>query len=296
MFHEISWRRAQQRRVLRDQSAHAFPSPRVRLPLRLSSLALKLSVIALSLSSCGLVEEERARRAWLQDAFAAEHLDLIQRAPSLVAGKLLKMRGEEESIYPYFRGSAGIYHQDLARGGDPLYSSEFLSPAGAQLWILGDPHFENLGFFCPSEEGPLRFGWNDFDGATLGPWVFDLRRLTLSGWLIGETLLERRGERGEAGDNTMPSPSALVEAIVRGYHGELARLVGAGGQGTTPIPELPWLQRELERASESRPTREAKLIRRYLKLDPAQPEELSRARFHRATLRASSSAALFDRT
>ena len=76
------------------------PSPRGAL---LSLIAL--SVVCLSCHDAPL----SGREAWLTDTLIEDHWHLIQRDPSLVEGKLLKMSGRSldgaQSAYPFLRGT-----------------------------------------------------------------------------------------------------------------------------------------------------------------------------------------------
>ena len=86
-------------------------------------------------------------------------------------------------------------------GGQP---SAFVSEEGARVLLVGDPHLENLSSQV-DEQGGLYLDWDDFDSAGYGPWLWDLRRLALSWWLVSFELEERA------------LAPQLIASLVRGY-------------------------------------------------------------------------------
>ncbi|SAL43563.1 hypothetical protein AWB64_04627 [Caballeronia sordidicola] len=73
------------------------------------------------------------------------------------------------SPFSFFRGSAILQANDLGK-----------SPStGLVLPICGDAHLMNFGGFATPER-QLIFDLNDFDEVALGPWEWDLKRLTAS--------------------------------------------------------------------------------------------------------------------
>ena len=107
--------------------------------------------------------------------------------------------------FDFFRGTAGQYWRDVTEAG-PLASTTAVGDGGsAWLWIVGDPHLENLGTFR-SPDGVVAVDWNDFDAATVGPWWLDLRRLAVSLAVATDELDRERG-----------TDRVLIEAAVQAY-------------------------------------------------------------------------------
>lgn len=151
---------------------------------------LVLGMVSLYLA-CDAVDQETARAMWLADTFVEDHWHLIQRDPDLVAGKWRKMRGEyldgHTSLYPYFRGSLPQMYRDFSGDYLDLTPSAYVSEEGALVHLIGDPHLENLSSQI-DDQGHLYLDWDDFDSAGYGPWIWDLRRLALSWWILAYTI------------------------------------------------------------------------------------------------------------
>ncbi len=150
-------------------------------------------------ASCSGAEEE-TRSRWLQHVTVEDNLIFLQRDPELAGGKLVKMG---ESPYAWMRGSLGHFLRDQAQAAEGLEATAFASPGGARVLLVGDPHVENIGTF-PRLSGELVVAFNDFDAATWGPWISDLRRLALSFWLVAEAAGAER-------------PDAFAVAVAQGY-------------------------------------------------------------------------------
>lgn len=92
-------------------------------------------------------------------------------------------------------------------------------PAG-EGFIVGDLHIENFGAFRPdpekgrhkNREPDAVFDANDFDDCTIGPWRFDVLRLTTSLILGGREL----GADG-------PEALVMARALLESYASEIAR-------------------------------------------------------------------------
>lgn len=146
--------------------------------------ASRLALVLCFASACDTADE---RGAWIHSALTAEHRQLLLRSPERVADKYAAMA---EHPYDYFRGTLALWVADTTRpGGAGLAPTRFASKALTRVLLLGDPHPENVGTFLPLDPSleprhrgaatldAVRIEWNDFDAATFGPPIHDLRRL-----------------------------------------------------------------------------------------------------------------------
>ena len=156
-----------------------------------------------------------------------------KRFPELLVRKYQRMSA---SPLAYLRGAAPVFYELLAERADLREG-----PAG-EGWIVGDMHLENFGAYRPdalgAAEGPMSgpatkkkelavFDLNDFDETVIGPWRFDLLRLTTS-LLLGGRELGANGlvaldlvdrlcgawVRAVSGDEKMPAVPAPIAALI----------------------------------------------------------------------------------
>lgn len=143
----------------------------------------------------------------------------------------LRMGRMAASPFAFLRGSACVMAADLST--TPI--------SGIPVVIDGDAHLNN----CCMHGTPQRevvFDLNDFDEAVIGPWEWDLKRLTASVNVAGRQNGLNRGER-----------AAAVRRCVKGYrfNARLLQDMEYWTSGTcTPIPE--------EKIPSSRQTRNRK--------------------------------------
>jgi len=139
----------------------------------------------------------------------------------------LRMARMAASPFAFLRGAAAVMAWDLSRG-----------PAtGLNVVIDGDAHFNNFGLFGTAQRDVV-LDLNDFDEVTVGPWEWDLKRLTASVNVAArENGLSRKERR------------AAVMECVSGYRWNLDRL------HAMPILEL-WYEHRLTNRLDGR---EAKL-------------------------------------
>lgn len=104
---------------------------------------------------------------------------LIENRPRLVAGKYARM---STGVYDYYRGSVPVFEHDWREASQGIARSDFALAAPLVL-STSDAHPENFGLLLGSD-GRLALEPNDFDGADLVPYLWDLRRLAV-GMLIG---------------------------------------------------------------------------------------------------------------
>ena len=107
----------------------------------------------------------------------------------------------------------GVSEAELCRRTaiDPWFMAQLGS-----LVICGDAHVNNFGFYG-TPQGEVVFDINDFDETTIGPWEWDLKRLTASVNVLGrENGLNARERRTAA------------ELCVAGYRLNMQRLQSMG--------------------------------------------------------------------
>lgn len=118
----------------------------------------------------------------------------------------LRMGRMASSPFAFFRGSACVMAADLAT--TPI--------SGIPTVMDGDAHLNNFGMYgTPQRE--IVFDLNDFDEAVVGPWEWDLKRLTASVNLAGRQNGLNRRER-----------DAAVRKAVLGYRSNIRRLQKLG--------------------------------------------------------------------
>lgn len=170
-----------------------------------------LAVVPL-VAACSAVDGD-PRTGFLITTLTDDNQAWLARDRDALAGKYRKMatRG-----FDFFRGTAGQYWRDVTETGPVISATTVGDARSSWLWIVGDPHLENLGTFRGAD-GVLAVDWNDYDAATIGPWWLELRRLAVSLAIAADELeLDPGADR------------ALIEAAVRAYVGELERLADGG--------------------------------------------------------------------
>ncbi|NUK05769.1 DUF2252 domain-containing protein [Streptomyces lunaelactis] len=106
--------------------------------------------------------------------------ELLAADPAAFRVKFRKMAA---SAFAFYRGSASLFYNDLER---EQHGGPFLDDRTGRVWIHGDLHAENFGTYMDAN-GRLIFNVNDFDEAYVGPFTWDLKRLSASLALIGYT-------------------------------------------------------------------------------------------------------------
>jgi uncharacterized protein (DUF2252 family) len=118
----------------------------------------------------------------------------------------LRMARMAASPFAFYRGAAAVMAHDLSR-----------TPAsGIQVVIDGDAHVNNFGLYGTPQRDVV-FDLNDFDETIIGPWEWDLKRLTASVNLAARENGLNRRER-----------DAAVRRCVRGYRFNMSRLESMG--------------------------------------------------------------------
>ncbi|HZP24538.1 MAG TPA: DUF2252 domain-containing protein [Terriglobales bacterium] len=114
------------------------------------------------------------------------------RIPELLPIKWAHMKA---SPFGFFRGAVPVMAADLAP----------LPRTGLTAQLCGDAHVQNLGAF-EAPDGRLIFDINDFDETIIGPWEWDVKRMSASLVLAGR----------EAGNSDKDCRNAVL-AFVRNY-------------------------------------------------------------------------------
>jgi uncharacterized protein (DUF2252 family) len=118
----------------------------------------------------------------------------------------LRMERMAESPFAFLRGASAVMAYDL-----------FRTPTmGYNVVLAGDAHISNFGLYG-SPQRELVFDLNDFDETVIGPWEWDLKRLTASVNVAGrENGLSARERRN------------AVKQAVMGYQQNMKRLETMG--------------------------------------------------------------------
>ncbi|MBX3183015.1 MAG: DUF2252 family protein [Polyangiaceae bacterium] len=196
--------------------APAQPSP--ALPLAssrtvLSRRALLSTGLLVLLPGCAAeVGDERER--WLHETLVRDNQVFFERSPSLAEGKIAVMG---ESLYALVRGTVPQFNADsMVPGGAARVPTRYLTPETRSVAILGDPHPENLSSYRTAG-GVMTLEFGDFDGATFGPYIQDVRRFALSMWMAVEEARRMISARGGAPVLEESHRDEVVETGARAY-------------------------------------------------------------------------------
>lgn len=150
-----------------------------------------------------------------------------------------KLEALQESAFRFFRGANDLYWADL---GADARLAEF-GGEGAQTWILGDAHPENVGTFDPGNVGTaaddlVHYDLNDFDEAVVADYQLDVWRMAVgielaarAAELDGEQRAEVLAAYAEAYLEALAAePDPQPEARLKG---ELEDLVEKAGEKRT---------------------------------------------------------------
>ncbi|MEU7277725.1 DUF2252 domain-containing protein [Streptomyces sp. NPDC045431] len=122
--------------------------------------------------------EERGEQ--ILSVFGTAFGELLAADPAAFRVKFRKMAA---SAFAFYRGTACLFYADLEQERD---GGPYLDERTGRVWIHGDLHAENFGTYMDAN-GRLIFNVNDFDEAYVGPFTWDLKRLSASLALIGYT-------------------------------------------------------------------------------------------------------------
>jgi uncharacterized protein (DUF2252 family) len=127
------------------------------------------------------------------------------RDPALVP---LRMSRMAVSPFTFLRGSASVMAADLAT----------LPTSGLDVMLDGDAHMNNFGIFG-TPDAQIVVDLNDFDEVLIGPWEWDLKRLTASIEVAGREIGLDASQRSHAvrgavaGYRTMMHRSATMPVL-----------------------------------------------------------------------------------
>ena len=156
---------------------------------------------------------------WKPDDQREDVLSIIRRRNAGRQKRLIPLRMERmaESPFAFLRGAAAVMAYDL--NSTPTM--------GCNVVIAGDAHLGNFGLYgTPQRE--VVFDLSDFDETVVGPWEWDLKRLTASANVAGR----------ENGLSTRERRTAVAE-VVRGYQDNMARLEHLGTFDTWHLHAFP---------------------------------------------------------
>jgi uncharacterized protein (DUF2252 family) len=123
-----------------------------------------------------LVTSSEERQDKIVEVLVAAFEELIDADPRAFRRKFRKMAADP---FAFYRGSAVLFYDDVARLEDP-----WADERSGRVWIQGDLHAENYGTYMDSV-GIFVFDVNDFDEAYLGHYTWDLQRMAASLALLG---------------------------------------------------------------------------------------------------------------
>ena len=156
---------------------------------------------------------------WKPDDQREDVLSIIRRRNAGRQKRLIPLRMERmaESPFAFLRGAAAVMAYDLSS----------TPTIGCNVVIAGDAHLGNFGLYgTPQRE--VVFDLSDFDETVVGPWEWDLKRLTASANVAGR----------ENGLSTRERRTAVAE-VVRGYQDNMARLEHLGTFDTWHLHAFP---------------------------------------------------------
>lgn len=169
-----------------------------------------------------LLREKVPREVHATWARSADHPGAVEivmqtnqgRQENLIPLRLARMAA---SPFAFYRGAAAVMAHDLSK--TPV--------TGIDVVIDGDAHLNNFGLYGTPQRDVV-FDLNDFDEAMLGPWEWDLKRLTASVNLAARENGLNRRER-----------DAAVKRCVQGYRFNLNRLQSMGVLDTWYLHSYP---------------------------------------------------------
>lgn len=127
-------------------------------------------------------------------AESARSRDVVARIEAFNSGRdperlALKYRAMTQSPFAFFRGTAHLFWEDLARADAGL-------PDSPLVWACGDLHLDNFGSFR-GDNGLAYFDLNDFDESALGYVAWEVSRFVTSVYVAASTFRVSRTDAHE---------------------------------------------------------------------------------------------------
>ena len=118
----------------------------------------------------------KSQAEWVPPADRPDPVELLIESSQGRIENLIPIRYGRMAASPFafYRGAAAIMASDLS----------YTPSTGLSIVICGDCHLLNFGGFATAERR-LIFDINDFDEVSIGPWEWDLKRLTASFVIAG---------------------------------------------------------------------------------------------------------------
>ena len=166
---------------------------------------------------------------WEVAARKRKPLDVLQHA---MRGRLsslsaLKLERMSASVFGFFRGAVPIMAYDLS-----LHAN-----TGILTQLCGDAHVQNLGAYC-GPDGRLIFDINDFDETIAGPFEWDVKRMTTSILLAGQTAKMKPAAANAAAEVFLNAYCELNHLLAKLPMLSVARYQVHRLGGVEPISEL----------------------------------------------------------
>src|SRR5208282_1903014 len=157
------------------------------------------------------LRERAPRESHADTKPAANHPDPLDLLAASNVGRQehlvpLRMGRMAASPFTFLRGAACVMAWDLSR--TPI--------SGIHVIMCGDAHINNFGLYGTPQRDVI-FDLNDFDEVTVGPWEWDLKRLTASVNVAGR----------EKGLNPQERRSTVMSCVT-GYRMNASRLQRMG--------------------------------------------------------------------
>jgi uncharacterized protein (DUF2252 family) len=154
------------------------------------------------------IVSREAQGKWKRDAKFPGAVEIVMegnkgRQAHLVPLRMARMAA---SPFAFYRGAAAVMAHDLAP----------TAITGVNAVICGDAHLNNFGLYGTPQKDVV-FDLNDFDETVIGPWEWDLKRLTAS---VNLAARENGMNRREC--------DAAVRRCTAGYRANMDRLQSMG--------------------------------------------------------------------
>jgi len=149
-----------------------------------STNSILLTYFALLFLLSQAADTSHNRETWLQTK--------ISQANSFITDPSIRSQKYKEmmlSPFSFYRATAYLYYSDMSSNGTILIPFSWKVQPKIKIWLSGDYHAQNIGYF-DDNEGTVVFDLNDSDDSYIGPFYWDLIRFSTSLFLMtNETAL-----------------------------------------------------------------------------------------------------------